>query len=195
MKASLLIIATLCSFIGTTDYVLSILKGKTRPHRTTRVVLFLVSICNFIGTLATHAHLGILLLAIFFFGRSLLLALLSIKKGVGGTSRLDITCAVVAIVGIGAWLFTGSGIWALIFAILADAVAYVPAVVKTWKLPKSEAPLLYLMEGIAALLAIAHDGWRSSVVFQAYIVLSCIVMLVCIYRPTFGSERTAAPLE
>ncbi|HSX23869.1 MAG TPA: hypothetical protein VLE74_02100 [Candidatus Saccharimonadales bacterium] len=189
MKPALLGIATTLSVVGTTDYVLSILKGTTRPHRTTRVVLFIVSVANLVGTIAAHAGLGVLLLSLLFFGRSLLLALLSIKRGIGGTSRLDISCAIIAVLGILAWQVTGSGIWALAFAILADAVAYIPAVLKTWKLPKSEAPLMYWLEGIAATLAIVHDGLRSSVIFQAYIVLSCVVMLFCIYRPTFGKER------
>lgn len=189
MKPSLLIIATLLSFLGTADYILSILKGRTRPHRTTRIVLFIVSVANLIGSIAAHAALGVLLLSIFFFTRSLILALLSIKRGVGGTSRLDITCGIIAVMGIIAWLLTGSGIWALVFAIVADAVAYIPAIVKTWALPKSEAPLLYWLEGIAALLAIAHDGWKLNIIFQAYVVLSCVAMLTCIYRPSFGREK------
>lgn len=189
MKPALLIAATALSFVGTADYIFSILNGKTQPHRTTRVVLFIVSVVNLIGTIAADAGMGVLILSLLFFARSLTLALLSVKRGVGGTSRLDIVCAVIALLGIVAWQVSGSGIWALVFAILADAVAYIPAVVKTWKLPKSEAPLMYGLEGVAATLAIVHDGFRLSVIFQAYIILSCVVMLVCIYRPTFGREK------
>lgn len=189
MKPTLLIAATTLSVVGTADYILSILHGKTRPHRTTRIVLFIVSVVNLVGTIAADARWGVFLLSLLFFARSLTLALLSIKRGLGGTSRLDIACAVIALLGIVAWQLSGSGIWALAFAILADAVAYIPAVVKTWKLPKSEAPLMYWLEGIAATLAIVHDGFRLSIIFQAYIILSCVVMLVCIYRPTFGNER------
>src|SRR5579872_6766137 len=118
MKPFLILLATVFSVTGTADYILSIVRGTTRPHRTTRTVLFIVSICNLIGAMAAHAALGTLLLSIFFFARSLILALLSIKKGIGGTSRLDISCAIIAILGIAAWLLTGSGIWALAFAIL-----------------------------------------------------------------------------
>lgn len=189
MHSSLLVVATIFSVVGTADYVLSILRGKTKPHRTTRVVLFVVSITNLIGALAAHAALGVMLLSFFFFGRSLLLATLSIKHGVGGTSKLDIWCGVIAVFGIVAWVATGVGVWALVFAIVADAVAYIPAIIKTWKAPKSEAPLLYWLEAFAAMLAIAHDGFRISVIFQAYVVLSCVAMLTCIYRPTFGKEK------
>lgn len=189
MQQSLLVLATILSIVGLTDYVLSILRGKTKPHRTTRVVLFLVSITNLIGALAAHAGWGVLLLSLFFFGRSLILAILSLTHGVGGTSRLDITCGIIAVLGVIALVITGNGIWALVFAIVADAVAYIPAIVKTWKLPKTEAPLLYWLEAFAAMLAIAHDGFRASVIFQAYVVLSCVAMLTCIYRPTFGKEK------
>ena len=191
MKPALLIVATALSIIGTADYILSILHGKTRPHRTTRAVLFIVAVVNLVGTIAADAHWGVFLLALLFFARSLTLALLSIRYGLGGTSRLDIACAVIALLGIVAWQITDSGIWALVFAILADAVAYVPAVVKTWKLPKTEAPLMYALEGVAATLAIVHDGLRLSIIFQAYIILSCVVMLACIYRPAFAKERTS----
>jgi len=193
MKPALLIAATLLSFTGTTDYVLSIFRGKTKPHRTTRVVLLIVSIVNFIGTLAAHARGGILLLAILFLARSLLLAILSLSKGVGGTTKLDIWCASIAVLGIVAWQLSGSGIWALVFAIVADAVAYIPAILKTWRLPKSEAPLLYILEGVAAILAVVHDGLLLSTIFQLYIIISCAAMLVCIYRPTFGKESIGTP--
>lgn len=193
MQATLLVLATILSMIGTADYVISILRGRTKPHRTTRTVLFLVSITNLIGTLAAHAGWGTLLLSLFFFGRSLVLALLSLKYGVGGASRLDITCGIIAVLGVVAWILTGSGIWALVFAIVADAVAYIPAIVKTWKMPKSEASLMYWLEGFAAMLAIAHDGFRLSVIFQAYIVLSCVAMLTCIYKPSFGKEKITTP--
>ncbi len=189
MKTSLIVIATILSVIGTTDYIMSILSGKTKPHRTTRFVLLIVSAVNLIGSIAAHAGLGIMLLAVLFFIRSLVLAILSIKRGIGGASRLDIGCGIVAVLGIVAWKVSGNGVWALAFAILADAIAYVPAIVKTWKLPKSEAPLLYWLEGIAALLAIIHDGLQLSVIFQAYVILSCVTMLICIYRPTFGKEK------
>ncbi len=189
MKAVLLILATLLSVIGTFDYILSILNGKTRPHRTTRMVLFIVSVVNLLGTIAAHAGWGVLLLSLLFFVRSFTLAILSLKKGIGGTSKIDIICGVIALLGIVAWQVSGSGIWALIFAIFADAVAYVPAVIKTWELPKSEAPFMYWMEGVAVLLAIAHDGFVLSIIFQAYILLSCAVMLFLIYRPSFSHKK------
>ena len=187
----LLVIATILSVIGTTDYVLSIVRGKTKPHRTTRFVLLIVSAVNLVGSFAANAQMGIILLAFLFLARSLLLALLSIKYGVGGTSKLDITSAVIALLGIVAWQITDNGIWALVFSILADAWGYVPAIVKTWKAPSTEASLLYWLEGVAAILAIIHDGLVLPVIFQAYVVLSCVAMLICIYRPKFGKSHLA----
>ncbi len=189
MKTFLILAATALSLVGTIDYILSIIRGKTKPHRTTRIVLFIVSSANLIGAIAADAALGTMVLSVLFFARSLILALLSLKKGVGGTSRLDISCGVIAVLGVVAWLVTGNGIAALAFAVIADAVAYIPAIVKTWKMPNSEAPLLYWFEGFAALLAIVHDGFRLSIIFQAYVILSCVAMLTCIYRPQFGREK------
>jgi hypothetical protein len=195
MQQGLLLLATSLSLIGTIDYISSIIKGKTKPHRTTRIVLFIVSSANLIGAVSAHAHWGTILLSILFFVRSFILALLSIKRGIGGMSKLDVSCGVIAVAGILAWLITGNGISALIFSVIADAVAYIPAVIKTWKLPKSEAPLIYWLEGVAAILAVIHDGLRISILFQVYIVISCIVMLVCIYRPIFGKEKISASLN
>jgi len=48
---------------------------------------------------------------------------------------------------------------------------------------------MYWLGGLAAMLAIAHDGLQLSVIFQAYIIFSCVVMLICIYRPTFGKDK------
>ncbi len=182
MKPLLLVLATVIDLTGTTNYIWNIVKGETRPHRTTRLVLFGVSITNMIGAVSAHAGAGTIILSTLFLARGLILALLSIKKGIGGASKADIICAAIAVAGIIAWKLSGDGVTALVFAVIADAVAYIPAVIKTWKQPNTESPLLYWLGGLAALLAVVHDGLRLSIIFQFYIVLSCVVMLICINK-------------
>jgi len=182
MKGFLLALVILCDLTGTVNYIWNMVKGSTRPHRTTRFVLFGVSVTNMIGAVSAHAAAGTLILSTLFLARGLILALLSIKNGVGGTSKADIACVLIAVAGIAAWKLSGNGVTALIFAIFADAVAYIPAVIKTWQHPNTESPLLYWLGGLAALIAVIHDGMRLSTIFQFYIVFACIAMLVCINK-------------
>ncbi len=182
MKPLLLILATVIDLTGTSNYIWNIFRGSTRPHRTTRFVLFGVSAVNMLGAISAHAYAGTLILSALFLARGLILAILSVKKGLGGTSVTDIICGTVAVAGIVAWKLSGSGVTALAFAIMADATAYIPAVIKTWKHPKTEAPLLYWLGGLAAFIAVLHDGIRLSVIFQLFVILSCATMLFCIYQ-------------
>ncbi len=197
MKPLLLVLATIFDLTGTTDYIYNIVKGETKPHRTTRVLLFGVSAVNMIGAVSAKAAAGTMILSALFLARGFILATLSIKKGIGGTSKADIICGIIAVGGVVAWKLSGNGVTALAFAVIADAVAYIPAVIKTWKYPKTESPLLYWLGGLAALLAVVHDGLRLSIIFQFYVVLSCAVMLSCIYQnqiKDIWKLKTAPPL-
>ena len=182
MKPLLLVLATAADLTGTTNYIWNIVKGSTRPHRTTRLMLFLVAAVNMIGAVSAHARAGTLILSALFLARGLTLFVLSIKKGIGGTSAIDIVCGIIALLGIVVWKLSGSGVTALVFAIIADAVAYVPAVIKTWSKPETESPLLYWLGGVATLFAVIHDGFVLSTIFQVYIAFSCVVMLLLIYQ-------------
>ena len=59
-------------------------------------------------------------------------------------TRLDIVCGTLSVAGTAVWLFTRQGVVAIAAAILADALAGVPTIVKSWLAPETESVSAYL---------------------------------------------------
>jgi len=108
---------------------------------------------------------------------------MSIKYGVGGWTTIDQWCLVIAGGGLFGWQLTGDPFVALLFAILADFVGFVPALVKTYHQPNTEGPWFYYLESTAVILNIIVIGaWSLDLLFPAHILLSNIMMLAIIFR-------------
>lgn len=119
---------------------------------------------------------------------------LALQKGVGGLSRLDVVCYTLLLVAVLVWVTTQNAFVALHVAILADVVAFVPTVVKTWRWPESETPFFFAAGVIAPLLSIAAQPQITYAValFPAYLSLVNGVELGLILFKTHGSESRSA---
>lgn len=170
------------SVISPLSYIKDTLKGGTKPHRVTRLVVWVASLTSIIAVYGSDNEVG-RLFAIVFFVRATVLLILALRYGVGGSSRLDLLCLGLGIAGVIASVSNNGlvGIW---LALLADLIGYVPAFIKTYREPKSEEPFFYLLESAAALVAIIGIGEvRRDIILPVYFVTSGLVMLALIYRP------------
>jgi hypothetical protein len=170
------------SVVSPISYTWRTLKGTVRPHRVTRLVVWVASLTSLIVTLGSENSAG-KLFGIVFFARATFLLLLALKYGAGGRTKLDIYCLVIGVVGVLVSLL-GNGLAGILLALAADVVGYIPAIVKTYRDPKSEEPVFYILEFFAALSIVISIGEAGvDVIMPLYFVASCIVMLGLIYRP------------
>ena len=177
------IIGTLVlSLLSPISYTRSMLAGKSKPHRVTRLVVWLASVAGMLGVLGSSNVAGLIFAGIFLCRASYLLAM-SGPYGVGGTSRIDRYCLAIAILALVVYVTTGSGLWAIACGILADGIGYIPTLVKTWRTPESEDPLFFAVEGLASLCAVfAIWELRADILFPIFFVSCCVVLLLLIYR-------------
>ena len=81
-------------------------------------------------------------------------------------------------------MVTGDADVAILFAILSDALASVPTLVKGWDHPESESAWTYLVGifgGLTSFLAIT--AWTfSQYAFPAYLVIMSVLLVLSIYR-------------
>jgi hypothetical protein len=181
MNLLTLIFVTL-SVVSPIRYTLRTIKGSVRPHRVTRLVVWVASLTSLIVTFGSDNTAG-KLFGVVFFIRATFLLLLALKYGMGGRSKLDIFCLIIGVVGVLVSLM-GNGLAGILLALAADVVGYVPAAVKTYKYPKSEEPVFYILEFFAALSIVIGIGETSvDIIMPLYFVVSCVVMLGLIYRP------------
>lgn len=188
------------SLVSPIFYTKSMLAGKAKPHRTTRLIIWLAAVAGILGVIDSPNMAGIIFACIFL-ARATYLLVMSFIYGVGGTSRLDMYCLVVGVLALILYVVTGNGLLAILFGVAADLIGYIPTFVKTWHKPKSEDPTFFIIEGIASLLAIiAIWELRPDILFPAYFVLCSVTVVLLIYRKPLvgwlrrlGSTTTETP--
>lgn len=177
------IIGTLIlSLISPISYTKSMLAGKSKPHRVTRLIVWLASISGILGVLHSTSLAG-QIFAVIFLVRATYLFGMSLKYGTGGSTRLDKACLVLGIAALIAYLITRNGWLTISLGVLADLIAYIPTFVKTYHKPKNEDPVFFGIELVASTFGIfAIWRWSADLLFPIWFTLSCLIVLVLIYR-------------
>ncbi|HEV8590856.1 MAG TPA: hypothetical protein VGQ55_02055, partial [Pyrinomonadaceae bacterium] len=139
MQTAFIVASSVCALISPIIYARSILNGVSRPHRTTRLVLLIISMLSTAALFAQNDRVAIWLAGISTL-QAIVIFALSIKYGMGGWAKLDLACLGIALIGIIVWQVTSEPILGLYFSILADFTGMVPALVKTYRLPHTENP-------------------------------------------------------
>jgi len=177
------IIGTLVlSLISPISYTKSMLAGKSKPHRITRLIVWLASVAGVLGVLHT-SNLPGKIFAYIFLARASYLLVMSIIYGVGGFARLDKYCLVLGVMALIAYVTTRNGLLAISLGILADLIGYIPTFIKTYHQPQSEDPVFFSIEGAASLFGVfAVWSFQVGILFPLYFTLCSATVVTLIYR-------------
>lgn len=162
---------------GDIPYILDTLARKTKPQRVTWGVVFLLNTIGFANQYASGA-----INSLWLFGAGVLVTglifLLSLKRGVGGHSKLDIFSILAALLGLALWALFNSPLLSILANVLIATVALIPTMVKAKEHPETETKIAWLAGAVSAVLASISVGTLSfallvlpvvSAVLQAYI--------------------------
>jgi hypothetical protein len=181
MKAVLIAVSSVLVIVSYIVYAAAILKGKAKPHRTTRFVTFLIAAIATVALLAQGSAVAIWLSGTFAVG-SLIIFLLTVKFGMGGWSRTDILCLIISIFGIAFWQQTNNPMYALVSSIGADFVGQIPMLIKTYRYPETETWVFYFLDATASLLTILAVGrfvpFELAVPTYVFLLDSSITVLI-----------------
>lgn len=193
LPETIIYVAVLLNLIGHFLYIKSIIKGDTKPNL---VSWFFWSLAPFIGVFfQLKAGAGLSVLPIFFAGfGSLLIMITAIltKNGFWKITTFDIYCGLFSAMALIFYIFTHNLGASILFAILSDALASVPTVLKTWSFPETEnwGPyFLPIFSNIVGLLII--KDWSFTVYsFGVYFIILNLAILFCMYRRNFFNFKT-----
>ena len=193
MKLFLIFLSSIIAIISPVIYMRAILKGQAKPHRTTRFVLLVISLLATISLFAQHDHVAIWLAGIAFI-QAIFIFFLSLKRGMGGWSFLDILCLLIATLGIILWQTTKNPALALYGSIGADFTGMVPALIKTYKWPHTEIWLFYCMDVFAGVFSVlAVPQWSlQAVSYPIYIASINLLMTLLIIAPRFSKNALSS---
>jgi len=182
-------ISSILPLITTIIYTHAIVKGDAKPHRTTRLILLIISALATVSLLAQHNTVAIWLSGVSTI-QCIVIFILSLKRGMGGYAKTDIVCLTIALFGIVLWQVTKTPVVALYFAILADFMGMVPSLIKTYRFPHTEVYLPFLLDFFAALFSFLAVKNRTipEVSYPLYLVFINLAMTLLILRPLFHSS-------
>lgn len=144
-------IAGILAVVQAIPYIVSILRGKTRPARASYAIWSVVQTISAVSYIASGATdtkwvpIVLTISAVVIFG-------LSIKHGMGGFNKLDISCLIIAAIAIILWLTTDNPSLAVYASLVASSIAFLPVIKKSYLFPDTENTLSWTLYATAVLL-------------------------------------------
>ena len=185
LPEKIIYIIVLTSFAGFFFYIKDIFLGKTKPNL---VSWFIWSLAPFIGVFfQIKAGAGLSILPIFMAGFiSFLVIIITVlrKNAYWKINTFDVICGIISLISLILYVFTHNLSISILFAIMSDALAYIPTMIKSWNFPNTETGLMYIMgiiNNIIGLLII--KSWIFPIYsFSISIIIFNLAIVFCIYR-------------
>jgi hypothetical protein len=185
----LVVAGFLLSFAASGIYIVSIFRGRTKPHLFTHLVWAIVTLIAFFGSLVSGGGYGAWIIGITGFF-SIVITLLSLKYGTKDIQRVDMFFLVAAILSIIPWLILRDPLWTVVLATGIDFCGYMPTIRKTWKAPESEALSSWILGSVKSAVGILALGSFSitTVIFPLEIVImnAIVVGIIVVRRRNLG---------
>jgi hypothetical protein len=165
-------------------YIRDITRGTTKPHRGTWSIWFTLSLIVLLSQRADGGRWSLMMGVAQVVGTFVILAM-SLSRGVGGTSRFEISLLAIAAAGVVGWYVAGDPTVATLCVVLSDVLGVSMMVPKTYADPYSEtlsAFLLSMLSGVFALAAVGSLDF-GLIIYPAYVICAdAVVVAVMLAR-------------
>lgn len=171
------------SIVGCLDYLINTLKGKTKPNKVTWFLWAFAPLIAFAAQIQEGVGLSAWMTFIVGFCPLLIfLASFINKQSDWQLSRFDLACGGLSVIGLVLWFLTKEGNIAIIFSVLADALASLPTIVKSYQYPETESSTTYLLSGLNGFITLLTlKTWTFAYYgFPLYIFLDCLVIYLLV---------------
>ena len=187
LSSNFIIIGTLIGAAGSVAYLIDTVKGKIQPNR---VSFLLWSLIPFIA-FAAQIDQGVGLEALMTFSTGFLpltvfIASFANKAAAWKITPFDLICGILSLLGLALWWFTREGNIAILFSILADALAAIPTLVKAYRFPSTEIAWPWLATSIGViltLLTLPVFTFANSAFIWYILLLNISIFLLVQFRP------------
>jgi hypothetical protein len=178
-------ITVLITFVGYVFYLKDIFFGKTKPNLVSWILWLLGPFLGVFFQIKAGAGLSVIPVFLAGFG-PLLVVVFSIfrKNAYWKLSTFDIICGIFSALALVLYVLTHNLAVSIIFAILSDALAFIPTFIKGWKFPETETATVYSAGAFNNLLGLLIiKNWSFTIYsFGLYLVIANIVMVCFLYR-------------
>lgn len=184
MRDILTFLAAAIPVAGVIPYVINTARGKTQPNIVTWFTWSLINGINAGAALSAGAmQTGLYSVAGFIATMSIVVV--GLKYGTVKYTKFDITCQVVALLGIPLWLFTSQPALAVLIVMSVDITGGLPTLVHAWKKPAEETWQTFALSALggALLLVSLSEYTFISLAMPVYIfVFDSLILLALFLR-------------
>ena len=179
INQNFVILGAIIAAAGSVSYLIDTLKGKVKPNRVSFLLWSLAPLIAFFAEIKQGVGIQALMtFVVGFLPFTIFIASFVNKKAVWNLTGFDLMCGALSIIGLVFWFITKSGNIAIIFSILADGLAALPTVVKSFNYPETESAWPYFTSTISGILTLLTvKVWNlANIGFPLYIVLITLVI-------------------
>lgn len=194
-------LAMVSSLVGVAGYIRDTLRGVTTPNRVTWGLWALEGVLAFAVEIKQHVGLAAGMTLMLGLGPILVVAAsFRHHHGVWRLTTFDIVCAVISLAGIAFWALVNAPTIALVSFVVADQVAALPTVRKSWLAPETETWWAFAMGSLntGITLATLHEITTAGALFPGVIMITDALLVILITTrvgPRVHSRRRVAVLS
>jgi hypothetical protein len=184
------ILAGVISALSIAVYVVSILKGKTKPNRASWIIWSVTNIILLASYFSVGARATIFLPITYVFSALITLSL-SFRYGVLKWSKLDYFSLIIAGLSLIIWFITNNPLTALLMNLTMDAFAYLPTLKKSFIDPSSESStswFLIFIGSVFNILAVEFFSFKILIYPIVMLVMNGAVVMVLYYKKMLSSN-------
>lgn len=178
-KSFLNAVAVILTFAAFVPYIVSVRRGKTKPHVFSWLIWGLATVIVFFAQLADGAGVGawsiglsgVLTLYIAFMAYQ--------RRSDTAITRSDWVFFLLALASLPLWYFTRNPFWAVVILTTVDTLGFVPTFRKAYYAPYEEQLLLYVVmtvRNLVSIPALENYSW-TTVLFPAVLSLTCALFI------------------
>lgn len=163
----------LLNLIGYVPYIKDILKRKVKPHRITWGIWTILTTIAAFNQVANGGGYS----SLFFISTAMLVGIvfvLSLRFGVGGASKIDRICLLLALLLLAYWITVQETRISMLLAVIIDAIGVIPTLIKTYKNPGTETYIQWTLAAVAgafAILAVPRLDW-ALIIYPLHVILA-----------------------
>ncbi len=173
-------VGVLVSTIFALPYILGTLKGDVKPNKATWLLLSVAPLLAVAGEI--NEGVGLRSVTTFMAGFipfCIFLASFVNKKAYWKLTNIDYVFATLSVVGIVLFLVSDNGKVAILFGLLADALAFTPTIIKGYRYPETENFVPFvggIITSTIGLLILDVPSF-AGVAFPVYLVAANLIMI------------------
>lgn len=186
------------SALGAYGYVRDTVRGTTAPNRVTWSLWGVEGVLAALNEVQQHVGLAAIM--------TLMLGLVPIvvvaasfrnPHGVWSIGPFDVVCGLISVTGLVAWLFVHEATLALVTFVVADQIAALPTLRKSWFAPETESPRVFFLGALNCFITILtlRALTTAGVLFPGCIMVMDFLLAGLIFSrvgPRLRTRRTTA---